>query len=70
MGTHLTGASLSLISPWIKVAMLAVAALMSSWALEMVNLAISSSRTFWLFWFSLVDMLAVEADASVTAGMF
>jgi len=42
---------------------------MSSWALEIHNFAISSSRTFWLFLFSLEDMLAVEADASVIAGM-
>ena len=55
--------------PLMKVARLAVAALMSSWALEIHSFAISSSRTFWLFLFSLVDMLAVEADASVIAGI-
>ncbi len=51
-----------------KIARLWVAALMSSCALEIQSLAISSSRTFRLFLFSLVDMLAV-ADVSVTAGM-
>ena len=68
-GTYLVGASPSSISPLMNVAMFWVAALMSSWAFEIHNFAISSSRTFWLFLFSLVDMLAVEADASVIAGM-
>jgi hypothetical protein len=67
--TYLTGASPSSISPLMKVAMLWVAELMSSCALEIHNFAISSSRTFWLFLFSLEDMLAVGADASVIAGM-
>jgi hypothetical protein len=51
-----------------KMARLCVAALMSSWALEIHSFAISSSRTFRLFLFSFDDMLAV-ADESVTAGM-
>lgn len=52
-----------------NVARLYVAALISSWALEIHNLAISSSRTFSLFLFSLEDMLAVAEEESVTAGI-
>jgi len=63
------GAVFSSMSPLMKVAILCVAALMSSWALEIQSLAISSSRIFSLFLFSLDDMFAVEGVESVTAGM-
>lgn len=52
--TYLVGASCSSIGPLMKTARLCVAALMSSWALLMFNLAISSSRTLTLFLFSAI----------------
>jgi hypothetical protein len=66
--TYFVGASFSSMGELINTAKLWVAALISSWALEMDSLAISSSRTLTLFLFSFVDMLAV-AEESVTAGI-
>ena len=55
-------------SPLMKTLKLCEAALTSSGALEMFNLAINSSSTFALFWFSFdVDMVGVVVSA--TEGM-
>jgi len=65
--TYFVGASCSSIGPLMKVARLRVAALISSWALLMFSLAISSSRilTEFLFSFAIFAEAGCEDSATV-----
>jgi hypothetical protein len=65
--THFVGASCSSISPFIKVAILKEAALVSSAVFEMVRALSSSSKTLTDFWFSDLVLVAFEGAESITS---